>query len=175
MDAALAVVDDGGPGALTLAAVAARTGVATPSLYKHVASLADLQRLLAAHTFDALADALTAAALGRSGDEALVALAGAYHRFAVDRPHRYAVLPQAPSPDPAVNAAGERVVAVCFAVLGGCGLAESDVVHATRVLRAALHGFAVLQTGGGFGRPESVEDTHDRLVHTLVAGLAAWR
>jgi len=41
----LDVVDGEGPAALTLAAVAVRAGVATPSLYKHVASLAGLGSL----------------------------------------------------------------------------------------------------------------------------------
>ena len=47
---ALAVVDDGGPTGyadLTLAAVAARAGVAVPSLYKHVAGLPGLRREVA--------------------------------------------------------------------------------------------------------------------------------
>jgi AcrR family transcriptional regulator len=174
VDAALAVVDEQGPAALTLAAVAARTGVATPSLYKHVAGLPELRRLLAVRLFDELADVLRAAAVGRSGDDALTALAAAYHRQAVARPHRYALMPQVPDPDPAVAAAGERVVGVFFAVLKGAGFGDEDQVHATRVLRAALHGFAVLSTGGGFGRPEDLTVTHQRLVATLLDGLRAW-
>ncbi len=174
VDAALAVVDDGGPGALTLAAVAARTGVAAPSLYKHVRSLAELQRLLAARGYDEIADALTDAVLGRSGEDALRALVRQYLTFAVERPRRYALMPQAPDPDPAVAAAGERVVGVCFAVLKGCGFAGADLVHATRVLRAALHGFAVLQTGGAFRLADDIGATGERLVLTLVEGLARW-
>ena len=47
LDAALAVVDNAGPDALTLAAVAGRTRVAPPSLYKHVGSIAELRARIA--------------------------------------------------------------------------------------------------------------------------------
>ncbi|GAB3824255.1 TetR/AcrR family transcriptional regulator [Dactylosporangium cerinum] len=173
VDAALALVDAEGPAALTLAAVAARTGVATPSLYKHVGSLADLRNLLAVRLFDEFTAATTTAVLGLSGDAALEALMRAYHDYAVTHPHRYALLPQAPDPDPAVAAAGNRFVEVPFAVLRGYGLDDDEVVHATRIARAVMHGFAVLHTSGGFGLPQDVDETFDRLVATVVRGIAA--
>lgn len=173
-DVALALVDADGPAALTLAAVAARVGVATPSLYKHVASLADLRDLLAVRLFDELTATLTSAALGRSGDDAISALAGAYHRYVLAHPHRYALMPQMPDTSPAVAVAGARVVEVFFAALKGFGFDEADQIHATRVLRSSLHGFAVLVSGGGFGMPEDIEVTRERLVATLLTGLHAW-
>ncbi|GAA1514619.1 TetR/AcrR family transcriptional regulator [Dactylosporangium maewongense] len=173
VDAALALVDSEGPAALTLAAVAARTGVATPSLYKHVGSLTDLRNLLAVRLLDEFTAAATTAVLGLSGDTALEALMRAYHRYAMTHPHRYALLPQAPDPDPAVTAAADRFVEVCFAVLRGCGLADDELVHATRIARAAMHGFAVLHTSGGFGLPQSVDATLDRLIATVVHGVTA--
>jgi AcrR family transcriptional regulator len=157
VDVALALVDAEGPAALTLAAVAARTGVATPSLYKHVGSLTDLRNLLAVRLFDEFTAATTAAVLGLSGDAALEGLMRAYHRYAVTHPHRDAVLPQAPDPDPAVSAAANRLVELCFAVLRGYGLDEPAAVHATRRMRVAANGFATL----------------DRLIACVVQGVAA--
>ncbi|MEV0130199.1 TetR-like C-terminal domain-containing protein [Dactylosporangium sp. NPDC050688] len=173
VDAALALVDADGPAALTLAAVAARTGVATPSLYKHVGSLTELRNLLAVRLFEQFTAEATAAVLGLSGDAALEALMRAYHRYAVTHPHRYALLPQAPDPDPAVAAAADRFVGLCFAVLRGYGLDGDEIVHATRITRAAMHGFAVLHTSGGFGLPQDVEATLDRLVATVVRGVTS--
>ncbi|MDP9028475.1 MAG: TetR family transcriptional regulator, partial [Actinomycetota bacterium] len=48
-DIAVALVDSAPNGfaGLTLAAVAARAGVAVPSLYKHIGSLAELRRAVA--------------------------------------------------------------------------------------------------------------------------------
>jgi AcrR family transcriptional regulator len=173
VDAALALVDAEGPAALTLAAVAARTGVATPSLYKHIGSLTDLRNLLAVRLLDELTAATTTAVLGLSGDAALERFMRAYHNYAVTHPHRYALLPQAPDPDPAVSAAATRLVELCFAVLRGYGLDDDEIVHATRITRAAMHGFAVLHISGGFGLPQDVNATFDRLIATVVRGVTA--
>ncbi|WP_432988301.1 TetR/AcrR family transcriptional regulator [Dactylosporangium sp. CA-233914] len=168
VDAALRVVDAGGPAALTLAAVAGECGVATPSLYKHVASLAELRGRLAARIVDELTAEVTAAMLGRSGDGALEALMVAYHAYATRHPHRYALVPQRPDPgDAAVTAAGERFLAVVFAVFKGYDLDGDRLVHATRVLRAAMHGFAVLHTEGAFQLGQDLAESHRVLIETM--------
>lgn len=173
VDAALVVLDEQGVDGLTLAAVAAHTGVATPSLYKHVKGLGPLRALVGARVLDELADACGDAAMGRSGDDALAAVLHAYRRYAVDHPHRYAALPQQPGTDPEVTRAGERVVAVFLAVLRGYDLVGADAIHATRGFRAAAHGFTHLEIGGGFGLPEKIDDSYQALVDTLVTGLHA--
>lgn len=66
VDAALELVDKSGSNPLTLAA-ARRTGVSTPSLYKHVRSLDALQQKLSARATAELASALSTAISGRSG------------------------------------------------------------------------------------------------------------
>lgn len=70
-------------------------------------------------------------------------------------------------------AAAGRFVELCFAVLRGYGLDADEVVHATRTTRAAMHGFAVLHASGGFGLPQDVEATLDRLVAVVVRGVTA--
>ena len=89
---ALEMVDaDGADGfsGLTLSAVAARAGVAVPSLYKHVASLADLRRALSLVAVRDLTRVSAEATIGRSGDEAVSALAHALRDFAKKHPARY--------------------------------------------------------------------------------------
>ena len=169
VDAALRVVDAAGPAALTLAAVAAQCGVATPSLYKHVAGLPELRALLAARLIDELTTVTTAAMLGRSGDDALEALMVAYHAYATESPHRYAMIPQRPDSDEAVTAAAGRMIAVVFAVFKAYDLTDDQVVHATRVLRAAMHGFATLQVEGSFQLAQDIATTHRVLIETMKA------
>lgn len=171
VDTAINILDAEGVGAVTLAAVASRVGVAAPSLYKHVRNLDALRRLIAIRIFHELADRLTEVVMGRSRDEALRELLLAYRRYAIEFPHRYAALPQAPSNDPELAAAGERVVEVIFAVLRGYRLEGEQLVHAARCVRAAAHGFASLETLGGFGRPESVDASFDTLIRILTDGL----
>lgn len=171
VDAAVTVLDEGGPEALTLAAVATHTGVATPSLYKHVESLGELRRRVAVRSMNELADRLTAAVLGRSGDDALRAAMTAYRGYALEHPNRYAALPQHPVSDPDLAAAGGRVLQVILAVLDGYGLSGSEAIHVARSVRAAAHGFAALQTAGGFQLAEDPDASYGRLIDLLVAGL----
>jgi AcrR family transcriptional regulator len=171
VDAALAVLDEAGVEGLTLAAVAAHAGVATPSLYKHVKGLGALRDLVGVRVLDELAASCEQAAMGRSTDDALAAVLHAYRRYGQEHPHRYAALPQQPSDDPELTRAGDRAVAVFLAVLRGYGLDGADAIHVTRGLRAAAHGFVLLEIGGGFGLPEKLDDSYRVLIDTFVAGL----
>jgi hypothetical protein len=68
--------------------------------------------------------------------------------------------------------AAARAVRVVGAVLAGYGLSGEEAIHATRAVRAALHGFASLETGGGFGMPLAVDVSFERLVDLLDRGLS---
>jgi AcrR family transcriptional regulator len=169
VDAAVAVVDAGGPGALTLAAVAGRAGVATPSLYKHVRNLAELRQLVTARVMEELADRLGEAALGRSGDDAVRALMYAYRSYVVEHPGRYGAMEQTASQDG--DAAAERLLGVLYGALRGYALEGPELVHAARCLRSAVHGFAVLEAAGGFGLPEDLEASYELLITMATGGL----
>ncbi|MFG3050863.1 TetR/AcrR family transcriptional regulator [Kitasatospora sp. NPDC048239] len=175
VDHALALIDEQGPEALTLAAVAARAGVATPSLYKHVSGgLAELRRLIAVRVTRELADRLAEAALGRGGDDAVAAVLRAYHGYATEHPHRYSALPQAPQPDDELTRAAARLVGVIVAVLREYGLGGSEAIHAARTVRSLAHGFASLSIGGAFQLSEDLSTTQDRLITVLTSGLRSW-
>ncbi|WP_149203376.1 TetR/AcrR family transcriptional regulator [Actinotalea subterranea] len=169
VDVAMRLVDEEGPAALTLAAVATRAGVATPSLYKHVRSLAEVRALVSVRIMDELAERIGEAVLGRSADDAIRALMAAWRAYVVEHPRRYTALVQAP--EPAVAEAGERVVGVLLAALRAYGLEDADAVHAARCVRAAVHGFALLEAERAFQRPERLDESYALLVHMVVAGL----
>lgn len=176
---ALEVVDAGGE--LTLAAVAARAGVAVPSLYKHVGGLADLRRAVALVCLAELTDVLRAAldAAGTRPADQVRALAAALRGLALRSPGRYSVVqgsswardPQAA----AVQAAAAGSVAVVAEALAGLGLAPERTVDAVRAFRATVHGFVMLELDGGFGLPDDVAASFERAVDLLVAGLVATR
>ena len=166
--------DELGLDRLTLAVVAQRVDVKLPSLYKHVRGRDDLHRHLAILALDELATALGEAAVGRSRGDALEALATAYREYAKRRPGLYAAgAIQAPATDDAEHqAAAEAVYRVVVAVLAGYDIVGDGAVDATRILRAALHGFVSLEAGGGFGLPRDVDRTFDRLIAGLDAALS---
>ena len=172
VDVAAGLADREGPEAVTLTAVAEAAGVRPPSLYAHVGGLEDLRRRLAARGAGELAAVMRDAAVGRSGAAALRSLAGAYRDYAHRHPGLYLAAQRPPrAGDREGEAAAAAAVAVLAAVLAGWGLAGTDAIHAIRGVRAALHGFVGLEASGGFGLPEDVDESFDRLVATLVRGV----
>jgi AcrR family transcriptional regulator len=170
--AAAALADADGLEALTLARLAGELGVQPPSLYAHVGGLPDLRRRLAARGARELAAVMGAAAAGRARSDALAAVAGAYRDYAREHPGTYAAAQRPAELDPAD---GEAAVAVVLAVLRGYGLEGDEAVHAARIVRVALHGFAALEAGEGFGIQLDLDDTFERLVAVLDAGLTTPR
>jgi AcrR family transcriptional regulator len=168
--AAAKLADDDGLERLTLARLAAVLGIRTPSLYAHVAGLGDLRARLAARGARELAATLQVAAAGRSGGDALRAVAVAYRGHAHAHPGTYAAM-QVPSDRPDHQAAGREVVAVIVAVLRGYGLEGEDAIHAVRAVRSALHGFVALEREGGFQLPIALSESYDRLIALLDSGL----
>jgi len=73
----------------------------------------------------------------------------------------------------ASSEAARQLVDVVIAVLRAYGLDGDDAIHGVRVIRSALHGFVMLETGGGFGIPLDLDESFARLVATLDRGLAA--
>ncbi len=169
------LADEVGLDKLTLAMLAKGFGVALPSLYKHVDGLDALLQQVSARATAELADEVVVAAAGRSGSDALRAVCDAYRAYARRHPGRYHAVQRVPDPgDPAHVAAGERLVGTVFAVLAGYGLSGDDAVDATRALRSAMHGFAVLENGGGFGLPRSLDRSHAQLVAAFDVALRSW-
>jgi AcrR family transcriptional regulator len=175
VEGALTLVDEHGLEALTLTAVAAQAGVAVPSLYKHVRSLDSLLQKASVVATAELGDLMTEAVAGRAGAEALRSLAWAYRGYALAHPGRYPLTQRVPdADDPTHVAAGERAVGAAFAVLRAYQITGDAAVDATRFVRSALHGFVILESGGGFGIPQDIDRSFDRLVDALEVALRSW-
>ena len=173
--AAAELADEVGLDQLTLAALAARLGVRQPSLYKHVASIDALHRLISMRGKAELADVLGRAAMGRARDDALVAMAHAWRAWALDHPGRYQAAERGAAPgDAEHDAVAHRTVEVLAAVMDGYGLHGEDAIDAIRAYRAALHGFVSLEANHGFAFSASVDRSFDRLVHALTRTLPGW-
>lgn len=172
VDVALALIDEKGLDALSLAAVADRAGVASPSLYKHVGSLADLRELMAEQIARQITATFAREVMGRSGDEAVVALMRAWRAYVLTNPARYHLVPLDPlhRDGPLAQTAGE-LMEVFVAVMRGYGLDDEATTHAIRRLRAAAHGFATLEAGGGFGIDLDVDESYDQLIDMCVRSL----
>jgi AcrR family transcriptional regulator len=177
--AAAELADAQGLPELTLARLAEHLGVRSPSLYAHVGGLGDLRVRLAIRGARALTAALQAAAAGRTRTDALHVVADAYRSYAHAHPGTYAAIQRAPGSEPDADPdfaeAAAELVEVLVAVLRGYELQDDDVIHAVRIVRAALHGFVSLEREGGFAMPIDVDESYRRLVNTLDHGLGLLR
>lgn len=168
VEAAARLADEEGLAALSLARLASRLGVRSPSLYAHVEGLDDLRRRVGSHGARELGARLQAAAAGLARGEALAAVAAAYRDFAREHPGVYEAIQQ---PNDADEASTE-LVELILAVLRGYGLEGDEAIHGARIVRSALHGFVSLESETGFRIPLALDETFARLVAVLDQGLA---
>jgi len=172
VEAAAALADAEGLEQLTLARLAEHLEIRTPSLYNHVDGLDGLRRDLALLGLRQLEARMARATVGKSRAEAVHALARTYRDFAREHPALYsASLSAVGNDDPERARAGAAVVQIVVDVLGGFDLRGDDALHATRALRAIVHGFASLEAMGGFGLPLDLDESFARLVRAFVSGL----
>ena len=160
-EAGAALADEIGFDRLSMGLLAERLGVRTPSLYNHVANLADLAQRIAVLAAVELGDALRDATQGRAGSDALAAAAATMRAYVKQHPGRYAAGNRVPptGPDDPLTRASQRMLAPLAAVLRGYGLDPEQDVHALRMLRSALHGFATLEVEGGFRFDTDVDES----------------
>lgn len=174
LDAAARVADADGLPAVTLARLAAELGVRPPSLYKHVDGLDAVQRGLAVRGLEEATARCQRATVGKARDAALTAFAHAYWQFARERPGLYAASVRAPRPgENEIATAGEALIGIVLAVLAGYGVTGDDALHATRGLRAIIHGFVQLDAMGAFRLKLDLGESFDRLLAVFARDLAA--
>src|SRR5690606_19218714 len=100
--------------------------------------------------FQQLNQVLMRAAIGRSGDDAIRAMAKAYISFARSHPGLYEVTLSEPT-GPEAMQVSQEIVDLVTQVLRAYQLDDAVALHMTRALRSILHGFASLEQKGGFG------------------------
>ena len=174
-EAGAALADEVGFAQLSMGLLAERLGVKPPSLYKHVASQADLAHRIAVLAANELADAIRDATQGRAGRDALVAGAQAMRTYVKDHPGRYeagnAARPSGPE-DPIIPAS-VRVMDSWAAMMRGYQLDPGQEIHAMRMLRSAVHGFVTTEAAGGFQVDAPVDDSFTWLIAFVDRGLGS--
>lgn len=174
LEAAIEIIDAHGMDELTLAALAQKLEIRSPSLYNHVDGLPDIKRQLSIYGLKQLCSVMMRAAIGRSGDEALHEISKAYFLFARSHPGLYEMTFFVPDQeDVEVNQAAQEILDLVTQVLHSYRLGESDTIHMARALRSLLHGFASLEQRGGFGLPVDREESFKEMLDTFLAGLHA--
>ena len=144
LTAALAQLEEGGAANLSLRAVARACGVSAMAPYRHFKDKDALLDAVAAHGFEALAQALEEADAGASGAEALAAQGAAYVTFACRHPALFRLMFTAPCHPSGTTREGSRAYAILqrrAASLAGPAMSAEDLTLAAWSL---VHGLAAL-------------------------------
>jgi AcrR family transcriptional regulator len=165
-----AQIAEGGPGALSLNAIARSMGMSGPALYRYFASREELMAALVTDSFEDLADTLTrtaADAAGQAPQDRLRAVARGFRAWALAAPHRYRLVFGSSygtgALDPArIIPAASRSMTVFLSALADLSTSPPPPVRDT-ILRRQLEQWSARQD------PGATPVTGD-----LVLGLVAW-
>lgn len=173
VNAALTFLDREGWDALTINALAAQLGTKGPSLYNHVTSLDDLRRSVRKRVVGDIIAMLGTVGQGRTRDDAVLVMAGAYRSYAHHHPGRYSAftrMPLAGGDDPEFTAVAREAAEPVIAVLASYGLDGEDAFYAALEYWAALHGFVLLEMTGVMDGID-VDAVFSDMVLRLAAGM----
>jgi AcrR family transcriptional regulator len=169
LQAAVKLIDEHGLGQLTMATLATRLKVRPPTLYHYFDGLGGIRRLLVLQGLREMGSCLGRAVMGKSGDDAIVALATALSDFALVHPGLYEATARLPEgEDPEWQSAGRDVVDIGLRALSSYNLTLSDALHTIRIIRSIVHGWVSLNNVGGFALPLDVDETFRRLLDVLL-------
>jgi AcrR family transcriptional regulator len=176
VNAALTFLDREGWDALTINALATQLGTKGPSLYNHVDSLEDLRRTVRTRVIGDIIGMLNTVGEGRTRDDAVLVMAGAYRSYAHHHPGRYSAFTRMPlgGDDPEYTAATRAAAEPVIAVLGSYGLAGEQAFYAALEFWAALHGFVLLEMTGVMGEID-VDSVFSDMVLRLATSLGVDR
>jgi AcrR family transcriptional regulator len=146
LDAALALADEKGLDAVSMRAVAERTGVTPMALYPHVGSKAALLDGMLGRLLDGMLPPVAAAAESQDWRQRLRTIAhlarGLAHR------HPWAAMLIFSRPSVAPDAV--RVVDQIYAALIDAGVPDADVARVERLVSTFVIGYGASETGGRF-------------------------
>lgn len=173
LNAAAELAEEKGLENVSLLQVAEKLGVKSPSLYNHLSGVQELSSGIAKLAIARLESTIRNAAVGRSKEKALMAIAVAYRKFAKESPELYKAILRFPDySDSGVQEAGHAVVRILYQVMEPYHYSKEETIHFVRGFRSTLHGFVSLEEAGFFQGTEANEDiSFERLVSRLLSTL----
>jgi AcrR family transcriptional regulator len=169
------VADRDGWANLTLSQVAKEVNRHVTSLYAHVESLDALRREVALLALEELADEVWQAALGRSGEDALAAIAAVERAYCRKHPGRSTAMftfAFSRSDDKELRTRGLRLAEPLRATFRSFGLTEDQVTMAHSVFSSALRGLVLAEITDTFAFGD-LDRTHEQLIQLFVVALSS--
>ncbi|MDR0270748.1 WHG domain-containing protein [Paenibacillus sp.] len=170
--AAAELADESGLDSLTLAALAQKLNVRSPSLYNHVKGLPDLRGALTVYCLHLLVETTRDAVIGKSGDEAILSLCEAYLRFARSRPGLYEAFYKVNMQQhEELDTAKQELLELFLRIMKPYQLGEEETLHSIRGLRSLLHGFAMLEQHSGFQMDLALDESVQYVLRIFLNGM----
>jgi len=168
LGAALRMLEENGSENLSLRGIAKSLGVKAPSIYHYFPDKAALERALIAEGHAQLRDWTRRQTRSTDPETAFRELAGAYLKFARKRPELYFFTMSHQTPGGDRTDAGKKLWNLLLASLGAL-TGDPDDTSAAVAVWAFLHGFAVLDHSGRFGK-SGPKAGFERGLEALLAG-----
>lgn len=176
LHAASELADDNGFEQVTLAALAKKLNIRTPSLYNHIESLHGLQKLMALHGVQQLYEYMKTGAIGKAGEDALLSIGFQYVAFVRKHPGLYEAIMRIPNmQDPKMQEASDRIIDLLLFVLKPYKLSTDDAIHTVRGLRSIVHGFVSVELHNGFNMSYDRNESLQHILKTYIAGFARFQ
>ena len=153
----------------SLHGLAAELGIKTASLYNHIPNSKKLVAKVGESVLYDLKQSIRDSTEGKTGLEAVEALASAYRRFALENPELYQLILLIPElDDDDFSNAGRTLMADLYSKLSPFCPTREEQVHAGRMLRSCMHGFISLEHAGFFRSAVDIEDSYGYVIHSFI-------
>lgn len=174
VEVAAGLIAEKGFDQFSLRELADRLGVKTASLYNHISSLSELTSNIGRLVFERMAEQIYGGTEDTSSFDALYRIAIGYRKFAKENAELYKTIIKVPSTgEPGLIEKGQSLVHRLYPVLEACGLSEKDIIHFSRTMRSAMHGFVTLEKAGFWGTAVDADESYSYMVKTLIQSLKA--
>ncbi|MDK2808082.1 MAG: hypothetical protein PWP24_816 [Clostridiales bacterium] len=172
VEAAMQYIAAHGYHAFSMHNLAKEIGVKTSSLYNHTEGVTSLLASVGEKVIEELNGNLQEAAQGKSGKEALLAVAMAYREYAKKQPELYQMtllIPEINNDE--LTAKSKILVAGLYHLLDDYRLSKEEQTHFARIFRSSMHGFVSLEQAGYFQCNYPAKKSYITMVEELFLGL----
>jgi AcrR family transcriptional regulator len=173
VDAAICCLQQDGESGLGVNRVAHELGIRPPSIYKHIDGNDVLRRAVAIEGMHRLTEYLSHQVEVIQDHCCLVrAIAHGTRQFFQDHPALHTVITTTPiDDDPGYESAKQAFLAFNSEHLHPFGIEGDEVIHAVQALVSACHSFVLLERSQRFTAPQSLDDSYEWLINTLIFAL----
>jgi hypothetical protein len=141
-----------------------------------IATIPEMRRFLAVKGYRELQQHIENSIAGKSGVDALRAMAIGMRQYAMERPGLSAATFRSPATDsPEWRDAQMQLAAVVLGVSSQLGITGEPALHALRLLRSFVRGFVMHEMGASFLEPLEYDRTYELGVEMFVEGLGVLR